>query len=67
MTSHGHDRSVTVGFAMAYTGVMGLLLMMSSPNLSAEAEFAIRLGLAAIAVLGAVTLLIAKLIPTQGG
>ena len=66
MTSHGHDRAIIIGFAMAYAGVMGLLLMMSSPNLSAETERAIRLALAAIAMLGSVILLAAKLIPIRG-
>ena len=65
MTRRTSEHLILAGFAMAYLGAMGLLLMLSSVNLSEDALAVIRLTLAASFVLGSVSTLIGRLAPLR--
>jgi hypothetical protein len=65
MTHRMHVRLILIGFPMAYVGAMGLLLLLSSPNLSPQVQSAIRLALAALAGVGILLLAAAKISPVR--
>lgn len=58
-------RLIVVGFAMAYVGAMGFLLMLSSVNLSEEVLRAVRLALGGLFVSGSLVVLIGRLAPVR--
>ena len=63
MTHETTNRLVVTGFAMVYLGTMGLLLMLSSVNLSEDMLRAVRIALAAAVGVGAALTLIGRLAP----
>ena len=67
MTQRMHARLIILGFPLAYVGAMGLLLLLSSPNLGPHTQAMIRLALTALAGVGVLLLAVAKLSPIRDG
>ena len=63
MSAHLHARFVTAGFAMAYVGGMGSLLLLSEPNLGPELRNLLRIALLALIGAGALIIAAAKAAP----
>jgi hypothetical protein len=56
---------IITGFVLAYLGVMGLLLMLSSVHLEPHQLTLMRIGLAAMAGVGALILAVGRLLPVR--
>ena len=56
---------IITGFVLAYAGVMGLLLMLSSVHLDPHQLSLVRAGLAAMVGIGALILAVGRLLPVR--
>lgn len=65
MTHDTSNRLIVTGFAMAYFGAMGLLLMLSSVHIPENLLGTVRLVLAGLVAVGGLVALVGRLAPLR--